>query len=153
MRAAERLRYLALAVQREGNRQLTAELRPLGITPAQSETLRILGDHAPMTVSDVGRMLVCESGTNPSRLVDRLVEAGLVDRVVDADDRRRATLTLTAEGQRIERAVYEIEQRMYAELDAVFAGEDITRLLGQLETLVRGRPSGDALIARIAAEP
>ncbi len=76
MRTAERLRYLVLAVQREGNRQRSADLRPLGITPAQSEALRILGDHAPMTLSDVGRMLVCESGTNPSRIIDRLVDAG-----------------------------------------------------------------------------
>lgn len=152
MRTAERLRYLALAVQREGNRQLMADLRPLGLTPAQSEALRILGDHAPMTLSDVGRMLVCESGTNPSRIIDRLVDAGLVDRVVDADDRRRTTLTLTAEGRRVERAVFEIEQQMYAALDAAFAGADIEGLLAQLETLVRGRPSGDALAERIAAE-
>ena len=81
MRTAERFRYLVLAVQREGNRQLIADLRPLGITPAQSEALRILGDHAPMTLSDVGRMLVCEGGTNPSRIIDRLVDAGLVARV------------------------------------------------------------------------
>ena len=36
MRTAERFRYLVLAVQREGNRQLIAELRPLGVTPAQA---------------------------------------------------------------------------------------------------------------------
>ena len=77
MRTAERIRYLVLAVQREGNRQLIAGLRPLGITPAQSEALRILGDHAPMTLTDVGRMLVCESGTNPSRIIDRLVDSGI----------------------------------------------------------------------------
>jgi len=151
VRTAERLRYLVLAVQREGNRQLIAELRPLGITPAQSEALRILGDHAPMTLSDVGRMLVCESGTNPSRIIDRLVDAGLVDRTVDPDDRRRAMLTLTAAGRDVERAVFEIEERMYAQLDAAFAGADPDALLAQLERLVRGRPSGDALAARIAA--
>jgi DNA-binding MarR family transcriptional regulator len=152
MRTAERLRYLVLAVQREGNRQLIAELRPLGITPAQSEALRILGDHAPMTLSDVGRMLVCESGTNPSRIIDRLVDAGLVERVVDPADRRRATLTLTAEGRSVERSVFEIEQRMYAALDAALAGVDTERMLTLLESLVRGRPSGEALAVRIAAE-
>jgi DNA-binding MarR family transcriptional regulator len=152
MRQAERIRYLALAVQREGNRQLSADLRPLGLTPSQSEVLRILGDNAPMTVSDVGRMLVCESGTNPSRLVDGLVERGLVERTVDPADRRRATLRLTADGSTVERGVREIEDRMYAGLDAAFAGVDVSALLGQLEALVAGRPSGDALAARIAAE-
>jgi len=151
MRTAERFRYLVLAVQREGNRQLSADLRPLGITPAQSEALRILGDLAPMTLSDVGRMLVCESGTNPSRIIDRLVDAGLVGRVVDPVDRRRVTLTLTAQGRVIERTVFEIEQRMYAQLDIAFAGVDTGDLLAHLEVLVRGRPSGEALVARIGS--
>jgi DNA-binding MarR family transcriptional regulator len=152
VRTAERFRYLVLAAQREGNRQLIADLRPLGVTPAQSEALRILADHAPMTLSDVGRLLVCESGTNPSRIVDRLVDAGLVDRVVDPDDRRRATLTLTAEGRSVERSVFEIEQRMYAGVDAAVAGVDTDGMLALLESLVRGRPSGNAVAARIAAE-
>ncbi len=152
MRAAERIRYLALAVQREGNRQLTAELRPLGLTPSQSEALRIVGDHGPMTLSDVGRMLVCESGTNPSRIVDRLVDAGLLDRSTDATDRRRVTLQLTAEGRRAEQGVKRIEEAMYEQLDAAFAGVDTDALLQQLEHLVAGRPSGLALAARIDAE-
>jgi DNA-binding MarR family transcriptional regulator len=152
MRVAERIRYLALAVQREGNRQLSAELRPLGVTPAQSEALRIIADHEPMTLTDVGRMLVCESGTNPSRIIDKLVDSGLVDRVVDAVDRRRVTLRLTAAGRECERAIRVVEDRMYDQLDAAFAHVDTAVLIGQLESLVHGRPSGLALAARIAGE-
>ncbi|MEO5921040.1 MAG: MarR family transcriptional regulator [Pseudolysinimonas sp.] len=151
MRPAERIRYLALAVQREGNRQLIADLRPLGLTPSQSEALRIIGDHAPMTVTDVGRMLVCEAGTNPSRIIDRLVESGLVDRMTDDADRRRVTLRLTAAGANAEGRVRAIENRMYDQLDAAFADADVEALLGQLERLVAGRPSGIALAERIAA--
>lgn len=44
MRIAEELRYLILAIQREGNRLLAAELRPLGVTPSQAEVLRVLSD-------------------------------------------------------------------------------------------------------------
>jgi MarR family transcriptional regulator, organic hydroperoxide resistance regulator len=152
MRAAEHIRYLALAVQREGNRQLTADLRPLGLTPSQSEVLRIVGDHAPMTLTDVGRMLVCDSGTNPSRIVDRLVEAGLLDRTTDPADRRRATLHLTPKGRTAEAGVRRIEDAMYDQLDAAFAGVDMAALISQLGRLVAGRPSGLALEARIAAE-
>jgi len=152
VRAAERIRYLALAVQREGNRQLTADLRPLGLTPSQSEALRIVGDHGPMMLTDVGRMLVCESGTNPSRIVDRLVDAGLLDRTTDPVDRRRVTLRLTAAGREAEAGVRRIENAMYDQLDAAFAGVDTSALLAQLEGLVAGRPSGLALAARIAAE-
>ena len=72
MRQAELIRYLVLAAQREGSRRLTRELRAISITPSQSEVLRILGDHGPLSLTGLGELLVCESGTNPSWLVDRL---------------------------------------------------------------------------------
>ena len=62
---AELIRYLVLAAQREGNRQLGHALRALGLTPAQSEVLRILGEHEPLTLSGIGELLVCESGSKP----------------------------------------------------------------------------------------
>ena len=37
MQPVEELRYLMLAVQREGNRTLTEALRPLDLTPSQAE--------------------------------------------------------------------------------------------------------------------
>jgi len=41
-------------IQREGNRLLAAELRPLGVTPSQAEVLRVLGDHGPLTLTVEG---------------------------------------------------------------------------------------------------
>lgn len=152
MRRAEQIRYLVLAVQREGNRQLTSGLKPLGVTPAQSEVLRILGEHAPMTLTALGRMLVCESGSNPSRLVDKLVDARLVNRVADDQDRRQVSLTLTAHGRSRERAVNVIENVVYSELESTFDRVDVDGLIGYLELLVHGRPAGRALAERIAAE-
>ena len=80
MRTAEQLRYLILATQREGNRQLSAMLSEIGVTPAQSEALRIIADHGPLALGALGDMLVCDTGTSPSRIVDRLVAAGLVQK-------------------------------------------------------------------------
>jgi hypothetical protein len=52
--------------------------------------LRLLGDYAPLTLTGLGELLVCESGTNLSRLVDRVVELSLVSRTTpDAGDRRQ----------------------------------------------------------------
>ena len=77
---AEELRYLILAAQREGNRAFARRLRPLGLTPSQAEVLRLLDERQPLSLTGLGELLVCESGTNPSRLVDRLVTTGLVRR-------------------------------------------------------------------------
>ena len=62
--------------------------------PAQPEVLRILGDHAPLSLSGLGGLLVSESGTNPSKLVDRLVSVGLITRAVDDADLDAATASL-----------------------------------------------------------
>ena len=151
MTPAELIRYLVLAAQREGNRQLGHALRDLGLTPAQSEVLRILGEHEPLTLSGIGELLVCESGTNPSRLVDRLVSAGLVERVASADDRRQVTLTLSPEGRRAESRVREVEEALYARIDAALEGVDAGPALELLRRLSAGEPAGEALAKRLAA--
>jgi DNA-binding MarR family transcriptional regulator len=153
MRQAEMLRYLVLAAQREGNRRLSHDLRALRITPSQSEVLRILGDHQPLTLTGLGELLVCESGTNPSRLVDRLVVAGLVERATATGDRREVTLTLTPAGRETEAGVRGIEQRFYADLDAASSGLDLGPTLELLARAVAGQPAGDAFDRRVRLKP
>jgi hypothetical protein len=64
-------------------------LRRVAKQGSGSELLRLLGDHEPLMLTGLGELLVCESGTNPSRLVDRVVDLSLVDRTTpDAGDRR-----------------------------------------------------------------
>ncbi|HAM25819.1 MAG TPA: MarR family transcriptional regulator [Microbacteriaceae bacterium] len=149
MRQAELVRYLVLAAQREGNRRLTQNLRSLGLTPSQSEVLRILHDHEPLTLTGLGELLVCESGTNPSRLVDRLVAAGLVERTTATDDRRQVTLTLTEDGREAEVGVRLVEQRLYADLDAASDGMDLGPTIELLQRIVAGQPAGVALARRV----
>jgi len=152
VRQAELVRYLVLAAQREGSRRLTQELRAIRLTPSQSEVLRILGDHGPLSLTGLGELLVCESGSNPSRLVDRLVGAGLVERVVAAEDRRQVTLSLTYAGREMEAAVRAVEERLYVDLDAVSVGVDLQPVIQVLRLLSAGEPAGDALEKRIAAQ-
>jgi DNA-binding MarR family transcriptional regulator len=138
VRQAELVRYLVLAAQREGSRRLTQELRTISLTPSQSEVLRILGDHGPLSLTGLGELLVCESGKNPSRLVDRLVGAGLVKRVVAADDRRQVTLSLTDAGREMEAAVRVVEERLYIDLDTASVGVDLHPVIQVLRRLSAG---------------
>lgn len=147
MRPAEEIRYLILAAQREGNRQLAQALKPLGLTPSQAEVVRVVADHQPLTMTELGTMLVCESGTNPSRLVDRLVTNGLIERNIDVNDRRAVKLTLTSEGGVMAAHITEIEEAMYAMID------ERTKQLGDalissLRVLVADQPAGDAIERR-----
>jgi DNA-binding MarR family transcriptional regulator len=152
VRTAEQLRYLILAAQREGNRQLTVMLSEIGVTPAQSEALRIIADHGPLALKELGDMLVCDTGTSPSRIVDRLVAAGLVQRTTSEHDRRQVRLTLTPEGRDRAGRVTEIENQLYDLLDRAGEGTDINAFITFLHTFTRQSPAGLALANRIAAE-
>ena len=54
-------------------------MRPLGLTAAQADALVVIGQAGPLSLKDLGELLIAEAG-HPSRLVDRLVDAGLVER-------------------------------------------------------------------------
>lgn len=148
MRPAEQLRYLILAIQREGNRLLAADLRPLGLTPSQAEVVRVLADHAPLTLQGLGELLVCETGGSPSRLVDRMVAAGLVQRETDAVDRRGVTLTLTEEGGRLSARIVDIEERLYERIDELTEGAPVEAALEVLRQFAAPFPAGQALTRR-----
>jgi DNA-binding MarR family transcriptional regulator len=148
MHAMEELRYLVLAVQREGNRWLAAHLRPLGVTPAQAEALRVLGDHAPLTLTGLGELLVCESGSSPSRLVDRLVAHGLVERHPDAHDRRSVNLALSAQGSELERRIVAVERRLYDHLELLTDDQPLDAALQVLRGIAAPSPAGHALTRR-----
>jgi DNA-binding MarR family transcriptional regulator len=151
VRNAERIRYLVLAAQRAGNLLLSDRLRPLNLTTAQAEVIRVLDDNQPMTIGDLGGMLVCETGSNPSRLVDRLVSTGLVQRQPAPDDRRRVTLTLTDAGEKAAADVRDIENEFYAELDRASSKADAEAVIRFLEAVTAGSAAANALNTRINA--
>lgn len=152
MRPAEELRYLILAAQREGNRMLGQALKPLGVTPSQAEVLRLLQERQPLTLNGLGELLVCESGSSPSRLVDRLISAGLVDRAVPEHDRRHIELSLTREGARVADEIAEIERGLYDMIDAASEGRDVAEVIGFLRVFVSDLPAGRALARRGGAD-
>ena len=100
MSPAEELRYLILALQREGNRQLLEMLRPMGLTPAQAEVLQVLEQYSELTLIELGERLVCETGS-PSRLVKSMVEAGYLQKKENPDDGRAVLLSLSPKAKTI----------------------------------------------------
>jgi MarR family transcriptional regulator, organic hydroperoxide resistance regulator len=151
VRPEEELRFLVLGAQREGSRGLAAALAPLGLTPAQSEVIRCLGDTGALSLKSLGEMLVCESGS-PSRLVDTLVNRDIVVRTEDPNDRRQVALTLTSTGKKLDREVRKVEEAMYAAIGAQLGKAGMAQALAMLRPLVEGSVSGNALARRKAAK-
>ena len=153
MEPAEELRYLVLAVQRDGNRALAALLRPLDLTPAQAEVISVLArSPRPLTVRQVGDQLVCEPGS-PSRLVSSLAAAGLIDRSPDPDDARAWTLELSPQGRQAATAIRRVEARFHADLGARIGSQrDAEAALRVLRRLASDGASAAALQRRLTAE-
>lgn len=104
----------ALAIkagQRIFERWTNQAMRPLGLTGAQADALTVIRQAEPLSLKELGELLIAEAG-HPSRLVDRLVEAGLVERLEADDDRRRVVLSLTAEGRQLEDKAFAIRQQV-----------------------------------------
>jgi DNA-binding MarR family transcriptional regulator len=148
VRVAEELRFAILALQREGNRALAGALKPIGLTPSQAEVLRVLDEHGPLALAGLGELLLCETGTGPSRLVDRLVVQGYVVRTEDPTDRRSVSLTLSAAGRTASAKVALVEAELYTAMDALTAGYPIDGALSVLRGMLAGFPSGAALDRR-----
>jgi DNA-binding MarR family transcriptional regulator len=148
MNQAEQLRYLVLAVQREGNRALTAALKPLNVSPSQAEAIRIIGQHRSLNLQGIGELLICESGTNPSRLIDRLVNTGLAVRSVSAADRRQILLSLTKAGETVNRKIAAIEGELYQQIDHAVDSSDMAATIRAMHPLVGGTSAGDSFDKR-----
>ncbi len=151
MQPMEELRYLILAAQREGNRLLADALRPLRLTPPQAEVLRVLQDHEPLSLIALGDLLVCETGS-PSRLVQGLVEDGLVERIPSSTDKRMVTLTLTDQGREMAAHVGALESQFYEANADLLKDAPLPEMLELLWRFVRGKPAGMALARRMGRE-
>ncbi len=151
MTPIEEFRYLMLAAQREGNRIFADALRPLHLTPSQAEVLRVLQDHEPLSLIALGDLLVCETGS-PSRLVQGLVEAGLVERVPSSIDKRMVTLSLSGAGKEMAVKVAEGEAQFYEGFADLVKGAPLSEIFGLLWRFVENKPAGMALARRAGRE-
>ena len=94
---------------------------PFGLTVTQWRVMAALGRFAPLTASDVGQRIVMDK-VAVSRAVSGLMKRGLVERATDRNDRRRASLRLSARGRamhaRIVPLALDYEGRLYQVLSA-----------------------------------
>ncbi|MGH3118505.1 MAG: MarR family winged helix-turn-helix transcriptional regulator [Streptomyces sp.] len=150
-RQVSELRFLVLAAQREGNRQLAQALREIGLTPAQAEVITVLEEQEPLTLAALGRYIVCETGS-PSRLVDSLVKKGLVERESGQSDRRVVHLRLTAEARALGEHIKKIDDAIDSVILDRLAGHDVQPVIDALHRIVCGTNAGSKVAHRFPPE-
>lgn len=143
----EKIRYLILAIQRQGERSLVGYFKELGVTPSQAEVLRILQEESPLSLKELGERLVCETGS-PSRLLATLVDKGYINSQEAENDRRIKKLTLTAKGKATALRIKEQEVLFYRGYTVKLSSKAAQDLVESLTVLVSEPQSLRALQLR-----
>ncbi|WP_423919857.1 MarR family winged helix-turn-helix transcriptional regulator [Frigoribacterium sp. 2-23] len=145
--APSELRYLVLASQREGNRALNRQLSSYGLTASQFEILLVLDEYGPLTLKELGELIVCET-SSPSRIIDTLVRRELVARGTDSQDRRALSLDLAPQGQSLIPELRLIDERIDGMARETLNDDDVRGLVAALRAYLAGTESGGVLDRR-----
>ncbi len=128
---------------------LAAALKPLGLTPAWAEAISVLDEREPLTIRELGRLLVCE-GDHPSRLVNRMVSAGLLTTEPSPDDDRARWIRLTPAARVLLPTLRDIEDQLHTAIEQAVDPTSLDACRAVLGALVDGLPAGEALARRVA---
>lgn len=93
-----RLAYLLARVTRRLESELCGALREEGVSLEQFRVLETLTDGGPCSMGELAEAALVERPTL-TKIVDRMVAAGLVFRRPDRTDRRRVTVVASDEGE------------------------------------------------------
>jgi DNA-binding MarR family transcriptional regulator len=136
MRITERNFLYALTAIRSGLFSfLERELKNCnakGLTPSLGDILFVLDLKGPMTVGELARKTSRHKST-VSSVVKSLEALGLVTRVRDGQDLRRASLEITREASTLRQALYEISEKMRQMLFKGFTEEEKHALFRLME--------------------
>ena len=124
-----------------------AALKPLKLTPAWAEAISVLDKREPLTIRELGLLLVCE-GEHPSRLVNRMVEAGLLTSEPAPEDERARWIRLTPHARSLLPALREVEDQLHTTIEARIDPAKLTASRAVLADFVDGLPAGEALQRR-----
>jgi DNA-binding MarR family transcriptional regulator len=105
-----------------------------GISFAQCHTLLEIENNLGISVSELAKNLSLDKSTT-SRTVDGLVNIGLVDRQIPKDNRRMATLSLTAQGLKTCENINFFNDKYVAAAIEGFTNDELNVFLGLFEKL------------------
>jgi MarR family transcriptional regulator, organic hydroperoxide resistance regulator len=145
----QELALLIKAAQRELERRANDVMRELGVTGAQADAISVLAQAGPLSLSELGELLIAEAG-HPSRMVDRLVEAGLADRRPSEADRRRIEITLTPEGRALEARIEKARSGLLELAAALLGDRDVGPTLDLLREMLQHSSFADLVDRRRA---
>jgi DNA-binding MarR family transcriptional regulator len=118
----------------------------IDLTIAQLRTLLVLAEEGPLVIGQIAQRLGIGLSTG-GHLVDRLVHAGLAERMEDAEDRRRILARLNSKGEDLYARLLNHSLQMQSLIQKL-ENTDLAALLQGLQalnSLVEGESRSDRL--------
>ncbi|WP_101698429.1 MarR family winged helix-turn-helix transcriptional regulator [Clostridium minihomine] len=123
MKFSNCINYLLTISQHEVFQNFFTRLSPYGITPGQYGVLNCLWENGPTTPKEIARYLRLENST-VSGVLDRMQRRGLIDRVVDPNNRRSIQVVALPEAQAIKDNVLKTVEELNIEILQDFTPEE-----------------------------
>lgn len=148
----EILRFVIKSCERESIGIFNNLLNDLNLTANQAEVIEVLNSYGPMSVKNLGDLLICER-KSPSRLVQSLIKKGLLCKTTSKEDKRISLISLSKQGKKL---LPEIKKR-----DAQFnkiieqhlsSSDEVKELTKVLISYLKGTESYDKLQRRFGVK-
>lgn len=128
------MNFVLTKAQQSVHQLFKADLAPYGVTPGQYAILKCLWDENGQTAKQIAERL-CLDGSTVTGILDRTEQKGLIEKKVDAKDRRALQILLTDAGRALEgpltKVIEEANRKALANLD-MERSEDLKRLLQEI---------------------
>ncbi|MGX9417483.1 MarR family winged helix-turn-helix transcriptional regulator [Vibrio sp. RC27] len=111
-------------------------VKETGYTLAQVHTIEVLGVHGQMRMKELADKLGITTGTLTVQ-VDKLVTAGLIERLPHLEDRRAIVVALTDKGQQIHLRHNQLHLDLVKDLTINVESEDEEKLIATLTKMNR----------------
>lgn len=125
---------LARASQRLGE-DLAQRLKPEGLAIEQFWILESLVRGGPAPMNGLAKVALVEPPTM-TKIIDRMVSAGLVFRTPDSHDRRKILITPTDEGQAVHARISSVIVDQEQHIEQILDGESKEKLRSLLVSLI-----------------
>ncbi|MGH7497127.1 MAG: MarR family winged helix-turn-helix transcriptional regulator [bacterium] len=131
---AERMQRLTKELLRRYQMRDRNEITCCGITVSQCYALDALGESGEMTMIQLAGKLYLDKST-ATRTIDPLVERGLAQRRLSAEDRREILVSLTPAGKKLHEEIVASLQASQRQILERIAPEEREHILAALELL------------------
>ena len=138
MELTQCINYLLTTAQHSVFQYLNGKLAEYDVTPSQDGVLSCLWQREFATPKQISEILCLETSTI-SGVLDRMQKKGLIDRVINRDDRREVRVVPTEKGKALQEPISKIIDEVNEEVLKCFTEEEVALLKNQLRIIAEGK--------------